>query len=558
MSTFPRFKCSFPNCSFTAKRLALLKNHIRNHSEDKPFKCRYCTYSTQSRSNCKVHEQRMHTFQRPHKCQYCPYCCVQSSTLRQHVQIKHKDRCQYRCFKCNNFHCQREGQLTFHLLKIHQISEITDITPYLNPNYAPGGMFSGGSGYSTGQVDNMAYSLGKLSQPQHLSSQNTMNAPVPSQPASQYKPMKSKHNEFTLNTVPTLMMQRPEQSLASQGIASSTAMTHSSWTSNMNARRPYSRQEKKANRQASQNDFSDRSLVAGSSIIKPLDDSSEVIEIENEDEVVTLSDEGKQNCPQLQQAENHIFMCNQCLMTFTTEDSFMSHMVANHSDTAILDHIESCEENLQSLEESPHQDNITSSSTAAYSFTTNQAMMLDTSPVPVAISQNNFAAPIPVKQEQEVQLSSPTLQESWLPVSDRDPRAGGDAVSQRLGSDSTTESAFSNTAPSQIHGRAASHDGSVGQSREDTPMFDMPSPTTTNSNIASTSTQTIPLSLNRGGTTINQSRYCCAHCNITFPDNVLFTIHRGAHGFHSPFECNFCGKDCGNKYEFASHLHNCS
>ncbi len=305
MSTFPRFKCSFPNCSFTARRLALLKNHIRNHSEDKPFKCRYCSYSSQSRSNCKVHEQRMHTFQRPHKCQYCAYCCVQSSTLRQHVQIKHKERCQYRCFKCHNFHCQREGQLTFHLLKIHQLSEVTDIAPYLNPNYVPGGMFSVGSApvcseYQTGQVDNVAYSLGKLQQQpqpvQHLPCQTTMNAPVPSQPATQYKPMKPKHNEFTLNTVPTatLMMQRPSLSLASQGVASSAAATSSIWTSNMNARRPYLRQGKKAIRRASENDFSEHSLLAGTSIIKPQDDSSEVIEIENEDEVVSLTEEGKQ------------------------------------------------------------------------------------------------------------------------------------------------------------------------------------------------------------------------------------------------------------------------
>jgi IKAROS family zinc finger protein len=46
----------------------------------------------------------------------------------------------------------------------------------------------------------------------------------------------------------------------------------------------------------------------------------------------------------------------------------------------------------------------------------------------------------------------------------------------------------------------------------------------------------------------------CPHCGITFEDEVLFTIHIGCHSHTDPFVCNVCGKKCGNKYGFYSHI----
>lgn len=46
----------------------------------------------------------------------------------------------------------------------------------------------------------------------------------------------------------------------------------------------------------------------------------------------------------------------------------------------------------------------------------------------------------------------------------------------------------------------------------------------------------------------------CSHCGITFEDEVLFTIHVGCHSHTDPFVCNVCGKKCGNKYGFYSHI----
>lgn len=46
----------------------------------------------------------------------------------------------------------------------------------------------------------------------------------------------------------------------------------------------------------------------------------------------------------------------------------------------------------------------------------------------------------------------------------------------------------------------------------------------------------------------------CQHCNIYFPDNILYTIHMGCHGYEDPFQCNICGHRCRSKYDFACHF----
>ena len=46
----------------------------------------------------------------------------------------------------------------------------------------------------------------------------------------------------------------------------------------------------------------------------------------------------------------------------------------------------------------------------------------------------------------------------------------------------------------------------------------------------------------------------CTYCNIQFGDEVLHSIHMGCHNHTEPFVCNMCGKDCGNKYGFYTHI----
>ncbi|KAJ8013949.1 hypothetical protein DPEC_G00035160 [Dallia pectoralis] len=51
-----------------------------------------------------------------------------------------------------------------------------------------------------------------------------------------------------------------------------------------------------------------------------------------------------------------------------------------------------------------------------------------------------------------------------------------------------------------------------------------------------------------------QMLHHCIHCDIYFPDNILYTIHMGCHGYEDPFQCNICGHRCRSKYDFACHF----
>nr|XP_026690171.1 zinc finger protein Pegasus [Ciona intestinalis] len=46
----------------------------------------------------------------------------------------------------------------------------------------------------------------------------------------------------------------------------------------------------------------------------------------------------------------------------------------------------------------------------------------------------------------------------------------------------------------------------------------------------------------------------CQHCEITFQDYVMYTVHMGCHGYDDPFRCNVCGEKCGDRLKFACHF----
>ena len=48
--------------------------------------------------------------------------------------------------------------------------------------------------------------------------------------------------------------------------------------------------------------------------------------------------------------------------------------------------------------------------------------------------------------------------------------------------------------------------------------------------------------------------YTCPHCSITFPNQALYFIHKGAHSDSNPWRCNGCGHQASDMYDFNSHL----
>nr|XP_039264479.1 ikaros family zinc finger protein-like isoform X2 [Styela clava] len=48
--------------------------------------------------------------------------------------------------------------------------------------------------------------------------------------------------------------------------------------------------------------------------------------------------------------------------------------------------------------------------------------------------------------------------------------------------------------------------------------------------------------------------YFCQHCRCIFLDHVMYAIHAGCHGFQDPFECNVCGFQATDRFQFQSHM----
>ena len=49
-------------------------------------------------------------------------------------------------------------------------------------------------------------------------------------------------------------------------------------------------------------------------------------------------------------------------------------------------------------------------------------------------------------------------------------------------------------------------------------------------------------------------QYECQHCDISFRDCIMYTMHMGYHGYHNPFKCNMCGQTSKDKVEFFLHV----
>ena len=48
--------------------------------------------------------------------------------------------------------------------------------------------------------------------------------------------------------------------------------------------------------------------------------------------------------------------------------------------------------------------------------------------------------------------------------------------------------------------------------------------------------------------------YTCVHCNIVYPNQTLYFLHRGFHSESNPWRCNSCGSIYSDLYAFNTHL----
>ena len=64
-----------------------LKMHMRQHKDEKPYKCSHCSYRSKHNANLKLHIAHRHSNARPFHCPVCSHTSKSSSDLRKHMIV---------------------------------------------------------------------------------------------------------------------------------------------------------------------------------------------------------------------------------------------------------------------------------------------------------------------------------------------------------------------------------------------------------------------------------------------------------------------------------------
>lgn len=131
-------KCPECDKEFTKKKY--LKNHMKTHSEERPYSCNLCFTRFKSswsvkqhmksihedfREVCTIcgksviqlrqHERLVHANDRPHKCHLCSSAFALATVLKQHIRVKHMGLRQYKLCSVCGLKCQSYKAIEIHM-----------------------------------------------------------------------------------------------------------------------------------------------------------------------------------------------------------------------------------------------------------------------------------------------------------------------------------------------------------------------------------------------------------------------------------------------------------
>ncbi|XP_070569629.1 zinc finger protein Pegasus-like [Ptychodera flava] len=574
--TESELKCSF--CQYTATSMPFLESHLESHRGEKLFQCRFCNYTTKYCGNRIVHERRMHLNKKPYKCKYCTYATVQSSTLHKHVAVHHSEMCTYKCIQCK-FSCDDEKRYSKHLTKHHtemftrNLSQITTAHHYpvyesdMNPQGGPS------------QADNSNYP-----------------APDKNADVSEIKMETSAEPQGEENSVQTVDGETGDGQGNEPGQESNQEESHSKSTAPMENVSP----ERGVGRPVIYfNDGESPSkgpkppklyrcryceyttkFATNRLIHERRHLGKKPYMCKYCDYAATQSTTLKTHMRQKHSQAFEKYHCTLCPFQCVLEEVFMKHLRDFHADTAaVIDpNVTQADAAVTeaSIGRSPYAiSNVPATYTMAGMSANHQNIQMTSTPnnesnfrgASATASVSDYFADFNSllnQTRQDTSSDPPCVVE--VPGEDSSPTDNSEvlytgkslpaAYPKNKEQDGGTQAYHATETPSKAVFPVSLHSGNqriVVNHRSEHRHVDSIS----SSSGTSIGTQTL-LVLHDMSTVANKKRaFQCQHCDIIFPDNVLFTIHRGFHGYEKPFQCNVCGYDCGDRYEFASHSHSC-